>query len=118
MRDGCVLIGLLANIVERLHERETMLRPGLRGTSCGHRPARLGGWGSVLGDYENNSFKRRRAECERISGLLDRILEAATMLKNGSEGGSSSSSFMAAADCRGQRRRATRTSNEDSRLSR
>jgi hypothetical protein len=118
MRDGRVLIGLLANIVERLHEREMTLQPGLRGTSCGRRPARLGGWGSVLGDYENNSFKRRRAECERISGLLDRILEAATMLENGLEGGSSSSSFTAAADCCGWRRGATRTTNKDSRLSR
>ncbi len=43
MRDGCVLIGLLANIVERLHKLETTPRPGRRGTSCRQRPARLGG---------------------------------------------------------------------------
>jgi hypothetical protein len=43
MRDGCVLIGLLANIVKRLHERETTPRPGRRGTSRGRRLARLGG---------------------------------------------------------------------------
>jgi hypothetical protein len=36
----------------------------------------IGGGGFVLGDYENNSVERRRVECERISGLLDRILEA------------------------------------------
>jgi hypothetical protein len=57
-----------------------------------------GGRGFVLGDYENNSVKRRRAECERISGLLDRILEAATMLEDREEGGSLSSPFKAAAD--------------------
>jgi hypothetical protein len=40
-----------------------------------------------MGDYENNSVERRRVEWERISGLLDRILEAATMLEDGEEGG-------------------------------
>ncbi len=103
MRDGCVLIGSLVNVVKRLHKRETTPRPGRRGTSRGRRPARLGGGGFVLGDYENNSVERRRAECERISGLLDWILEAATMLEDGEEGGSSSSSFTAAADRRGRK---------------
>ncbi len=107
--DGRVLIGSLANVVKRLHERETTPRPGRRGTSRGRRPARLGGWGFVLGDYENNSVERRRVECERISGLLDRILEAATMPEDGEEGGSSPSSFTAAADRRGR----TATSDED-----
>ncbi len=110
MRDGRVLIGSLANVVERLHERETTPRPGQRGTSRGQRPARLGGGDFILGDYKNNSFERRRAECERISGLLDCILEAATMLEDGEEGGSlSSSSFTAAADRCGR----TATSDED-----
>jgi hypothetical protein len=83
MQDRCVLIGLLANVVKRLHEREMTPQPSRRGTSRGRRPARLGGGGFVLGDYENNSVERRRAECERISGLLDRILEAAMMLEDG-----------------------------------
>ncbi len=43
MQDRGVLIGLLATVVKRLHERETMPRAGRRGTSCGRRPARLGG---------------------------------------------------------------------------
>jgi hypothetical protein len=66
------------------------------------------GGGFVLGDYENNSIKCRRAECERIFGLLDRILEAASMLDD-REGGGSSLLFTAAADC--SRRMAT--SNKD-----
>ncbi len=70
---------------------------------------KIGGGGFVLGNYENNSVKRRRVECERISGLLDRILEAATMLEDGEEGGSSSSSFTAVADRRGR----TAMSDED-----
>ncbi len=41
--DGSVLIGLLANVAERLHEWEMTPRPGRRGTSCRWRPARLGG---------------------------------------------------------------------------
>ncbi len=45
MRDGHMLIGLLANVIKRPHERETTLQPGRRGTSCGRRPARLGGRG-------------------------------------------------------------------------
>ncbi len=109
MRDGRLLIGSLANVVKRLHEWETTPRPGWRGTSRGRRPARLGGGGFVLGDYENNSVNCRRVECERISGLLDRILEAAVMLEDGKEGGSSSLSFTAAADCCGR----TATSDED-----
>ncbi len=44
-----------------------------------------------------------------VSGLLDRILEAATMLEDGEEGGSSSLSFTEAADHCGR----TATSNED-----
>jgi hypothetical protein len=67
------------------------------------RTARLGGGGFVLGNYENNSIKHRRAECERISGLVDHILEAAVMLEDGEKGGSSSllSSLMAVVDhCR------------------
>jgi hypothetical protein len=59
------------------------------------------GRGFVLGNYENNSVKRRRAECERISGLLDQILEAPTMLEDREEGGLLSSSFTVAADCCG-----------------
>jgi hypothetical protein len=109
MRDGRVLIGSLANVVKRLHEREMTPWPGRRGTSRGRRLARLGGGGFGLGDYENNSVKRRRVECERISGLPDQILEAATMLEDREEGGSLSSSFTVAADCRGR----TATSDED-----
>jgi hypothetical protein len=43
MQDGRVLIGLLANVVERLHKWETTPQLGRRGTSRGPRPARLGG---------------------------------------------------------------------------
>jgi hypothetical protein len=71
--------------------------------------SKIGGGGFVLSDYENNSVERRRVECERISGLLDWILEVATMLEDGEEGGLSSSSFTAAAD----RHRRMATSNED-----
>ncbi len=95
--------------VKRLHERETTLQPGQRGTSRGRSPVRLGGGGFVLGNHENSSVKHRRVECERISGLLDRIFEAAMMLEDKEEGGSSSSSFTAAADCPGR----TATSNKD-----
>ncbi len=109
MRDERVLIGLLANVVKRLHERETTPRPGRRGTSRGRRPTRLGGRGFVLGNYENNSVESGRVECKRISGLLDWILEAATMLEDGEEGGLSLSSFTAAADPHGR----TATSDED-----
>jgi hypothetical protein len=70
---------------------------------------KIGGGGVVLGDYENNSIERRRAECERTSGLLDRILEAATMLEDGEKGGSSLMSFTVAAD----HRRQTATSDKD-----
>ncbi len=70
---------------------------------------KIGGGGFVLGDYENNSVERRRAECERISGLLDRILEAATMVDDGEEGESSSLLFTVVADCRGR----TATSDKD-----
>jgi hypothetical protein len=45
MRDGRMLIGSLANVGKRLHERKTTPRPGRRGTSRGRRPARLGGGG-------------------------------------------------------------------------
>jgi hypothetical protein len=71
--------------------------------------SKIGGGGIILGDYENNSIKHRRAECERISGLLDRILEAATMLEDGEDGGSSSSSFTVEADHCGR----TATTDED-----
>ncbi len=60
------------------------------------------GGGFVKGNYKNNSIERRRVECKKISGLLDWILEAATMLEDGEEGGSSSSSFMAMADHHGR----------------
>jgi hypothetical protein len=49
MRDGRVLIGLLANVVKRLHERETTPQLGRRGTSRGRKPARLGGVGLCSG---------------------------------------------------------------------
>ena len=56
----------------------------------------------MLGDYENNSVKRRRAEGERVSGLLDRILEATVMLDE--ERGGSSSSLSSSLDRRCHRR--------------
>jgi len=52
----------LMRICERLHERETAMM--------------LGGGGFVLGDYDNNSLERKKEESERITGMLDRILEA------------------------------------------
>ncbi len=38
------------------------------------------GGGFVLGDYENNSLEYKKEEVERLSGLLDCILEAVTLL--------------------------------------
>ncbi len=60
--------------------------PGLEGYLSRAEARKIGG-GLRMGDYENNSVERRRVEWERISGLLDRILEAATMLEDGEEGG-------------------------------
>jgi hypothetical protein len=75
---------------------------------------KIGGGGFVLDNYKNNSVKRRRAECKRISGLLDWILEAVTMLEDGEEGGSSSSSFTAVTDCCGLMATSNKDDNEDS----
>ncbi len=78
---------LLANIVERLNERKTnaAIRPR------GYLSREQGGV-FLLGDYKNNCIKGRKAEVERVSGLLDRILEATVMLDE-ERGGSSSSSL-------------------------
>jgi hypothetical protein len=96
----------LANVVERLHERETNAAVGPRGYL-----SREQGRGFLLGDYENNSVERRRAEGERVSGLLDRILEATVMLDE--ERGGSSSSLSSATTVADRRRSAT--SDEDDR---
>ena len=34
----------------------------------------------MLGDYENNSVEEKRIESDRISGLLDQTLDAATII--------------------------------------
>ncbi|KAL3789827.1 hypothetical protein ACHAW5_011250 [Stephanodiscus triporus] len=85
MRDGRTSLEALVRVVERLHERETSAAVGLGG----YLSRDTEGGDFVLGDYENNSVERRRIESERISGLLDRILEAARMIEE--EGGSSTS---------------------------
>ena len=64
-----------------------------------------------MSDYENNSVKRRRVECGRISGLLDWILEAAMMLGDGEAGGVTTLMSTKAVD----RHRQTATSHEDDR---
>jgi Zn-dependent protease len=68
----------LMNVVERLHERETFMIMGPEGYLSRQESAEGGGF--VLGDYENNSIEYKQEEVERLSGLLDRILEAVTLL--------------------------------------
>ena len=77
---------LLVNIVERLHEQHKM------NAAVGPRGYLLREQGGVflLGDYKNNCIERRKAEVERVSGLLDWILEATVMLDK-EQGGSLSS---------------------------
>ena len=57
-----------------MHEIETagMARP--RGNLTWEKE------GFVLGDYENNSVEEKRIESDRISGLLDQTLDAATII--------------------------------------
>ncbi len=54
----------LMRICERLHARETAMM------------SNTDGGGFVLGDYDNNSLERKKEESERITGMLDQILEA------------------------------------------
>ncbi|KAL9179589.1 hypothetical protein ACHAXT_008879 [Thalassiosira profunda] len=70
----------LLAIVERLHERETAMMMGPEGYLS--KDASLGdsSGGFVLGDYDNNSIERKREETDRISGLLDRVLQAVQIL--------------------------------------
>ncbi|KAL7535420.1 hypothetical protein ACHAXR_006475 [Thalassiosira sp. AJA248-18] len=73
----------LQNIVERLHERETAMVMGPEGYLSKQETTidgGEGGGGFMLGDYENNSMEYKREETGRISGLLNRILEAVQVL--------------------------------------
>ncbi len=85
---------LHVNIVERLHEQRKMnATVGPRGYLSREQGGVL-----LLGDYKNNCVERRKAEVERVSGLLDRILEATVMLDK-EQGGSSSSSLSETTVC-------------------
>ncbi|KAL7548876.1 hypothetical protein ACHAWF_012140, partial [Thalassiosira exigua] len=74
----------LLSVVDRLHERETAAMTGPEGylsrTDASDAGGGAGG-GFVIGDYENNSLESKRAESDRISGLLDRILEAVQIIE-------------------------------------
>jgi hypothetical protein len=63
----------LMRICERLHERETTMMLGPEGFLS---RSNTDGGGFVLGDYDNNSLERKKEESEKITGMLDRILEA------------------------------------------
>lgn len=69
----------LMRICERLHERETAMMVGPEGFLSKDDTNVVGG-GFVLGDYENNSMERKQEEIDRISGLLDRVLEAVQII--------------------------------------
>ena len=81
-----MLLKSIVNVVKRLHERETNAAVGPRGYL-----SREQGGVFLLGDYENNRVDSRRAEGERVSGLLDQKLDVTVMLDK-ERGGSSSSS--------------------------
>lgn len=69
----------LMKIVERLHDRETSMLTGPE--SILSKPDTRDSSGSfILGDYENNSIDRKVDENQRITGLLDRILEAVQLI--------------------------------------
>ena len=72
----------LMSICERLHERETAMMMGPEGfLSKNDIDVETGGGGGfVLGDYDNNSVERKKEETERISGLLDRLLQAVQII--------------------------------------
>lgn len=78
MKENNLGVEKLMNVVERLHERETFMIMGPEGYLS--RQESVEGGGFVLGDYENNSLEYKKEEVERISGLLDRILEAVALL--------------------------------------
>ncbi|KAL3764802.1 hypothetical protein ACHAWU_006219 [Discostella pseudostelligera] len=78
MKENNLGIDKLMNVVERLHERETFMIMGPEGYLS--RQESVEGGGFMLGDYENNSLEYKKEEVERISGLLDRILEAVALL--------------------------------------
>jgi hypothetical protein len=63
----------LMRICERLHERETAMMLGPEGFLS---RSNTDGGGFVLGDYDNNSLERKKEESEKITGMLDRLLEA------------------------------------------
>jgi len=73
----------LQKIVERLHERETAMIMGPEGylskTDASIVDGKDDGGGFQIGD-ENNSIKYKKEEVNRISGLLDNILEAVQLI--------------------------------------
>jgi len=72
----------LQKIVERLHERETAMIMGPEGYLSKTDASIVDGKGDggfQIGD-ENNSIKYKKEEVNRISGLLDNILEAVQLI--------------------------------------
>jgi Zn-dependent protease len=68
----------LMRICERLHDRETAMMIGPEGFLS--KDNDVVGGGFVLGDYANNSLERKKEESEKITGLLDRILQAVQII--------------------------------------
>jgi Zn-dependent protease len=69
----------LMKIAERLHERETSMLIGPEALLS--KPETVGTSGDfILGDYENNSLERKADENERITGLLDGLLDAVQLI--------------------------------------
>lgn len=81
LREDRISMDALIKVVERLHEYETAGMAGPRGYLSREKE------GFVLGDSENNAFENTHIESDRISGLLDRILDAVTLIDE--EGNSS-----------------------------
>lgn len=78
MKENNLGVDKLMNVVDRLHERETCMIMGPEGYLSRQDSTEEGGF--VLGDYENNSLEYKQEEVKRLSGLLDRILEAVAIL--------------------------------------
>ncbi|KAL3811236.1 hypothetical protein ACHAXA_008995 [Cyclostephanos tholiformis] len=86
----------LLRVIDRLHERETLGMDGQRGRIS----RKFEEMSFVLGDYENNNFENKRKEADRIAGLLDRILEAASIVDMDDDTGRSSTSSSLASELR------------------
>jgi len=73
----------LQKVIERLHERETAMIMGPEGylskSDASIVDGKESGGGFQIGD-ENNSIKYKKEKVNRISGLLDNILEAVQLI--------------------------------------